>query len=172
MTIYQLENRVPSFTENCFIAPSADVIGSVVMSSFASIWFNAVARGDNDQIRIGENSNIQDNAVLHTDSGCPLLIGDNVTVGHSVMLHGCKIGDGSLIGIGSIVLNNAVIGESCLVGANTLIAEDKVFPDRSLIVGSPGKVVRQLSDPEVQELSKIAQIYVDKIARYQSLKSL
>jgi len=170
VTVYQLENRVPTIAEDCFVAPSADVIGSVKMSACSSIWFNAVARGDNDQITVGNSSNIQDNAVLHTDPGCPLWIGNHVTVGHSVMLHGCVIGDNSLIGIGSVVLNNAVIGESCLIGANTLITEGKTFPDRSLIMGSPGKVVRQISEQEALELSQIARTYVEKIKRYQSLK--
>jgi carbonic anhydrase/acetyltransferase-like protein (isoleucine patch superfamily) len=170
VTVYQLENRVPTIAGDCFIAPSADVIGSVIMASCSSIWFNAVARGDNDQITIGSNSNIQDNTVLHTDPGCPLMIGKNVTVGHSVMLHGCLIGDNSLIGIGSVVLNKAIIGKSCLIGANTLITEGKTFPDRSLIMGSPGKVVREISEQEALELAQIAQTYIEKIARYQSLK--
>jgi carbonic anhydrase/acetyltransferase-like protein (isoleucine patch superfamily) len=117
-------------------------------------------RGDNDPISIGENSNIQDNSVLHTDEGVPLIVGRNVTVGHLVMLHGCRIGDGSLIGIGSVLLNHAVIGKGCIVGANTLIPEGKVFPDYSLIIGSPGKVIRQLSDAEVERLAHSADHYV------------
>jgi carbonic anhydrase/acetyltransferase-like protein (isoleucine patch superfamily) len=125
-----------------------------------------VLRGDNDPISIGENSNIQDGSVLHTDDGVPLTIGRDVTVGHLVMLHGCTVGDGSLIGIGSIVLNRAVIGKNCIVGANTLIPEGKVFPDRVLIVGSPGKVVRELSDAEVAKLQKSAAHYVDNARRY------
>ncbi len=142
------------------------------MQENASIWFNAVARGDNDLIQIGRNSNVQDNAVLHTDPGIPLIIGPGVTVGHSVMLHGCEIGRDSLIGIGSIILNGAKLGESCLVGANTLIAEGKEFAPRSLILGSPGKVIRQLSDKEVVGLQQIAEIYTAKIERYKTLKKI
>lgn len=169
MSVYQFEERVPVIADTSFVAPSADVIGSVVMQQESSIWFNAVARGDNDTITIGSRSNVQDNTILHTDPGIPLNIGDNVTVGHSVMLHGCRIGQNSLIGIGSIIMNNAVIGESCLVGANTLITEGKVFADRSMIVGSPGRVVRQLTDKEVAMLADFAEIYVKKISRYRSL---
>ena len=172
MTIYQLEDRVPKIAENSFVAPSADVIGSVTMAAQSSIWFNAVARGDNDIILIGESSNVQDNVVLHTDPGYPLTIESGVTVGHSAMLHGCRIGRNSLIGIGSVILNGAEIGESCIVGANSLIAEGKIIPERSLVIGSPGRVIRQLSEKEVLELSKIAKIYVDKTIRYQSLKQL
>ena len=170
MTLYRLEDRRPLVHPTSFVAPSADVIGSVQMAAHASIWFNAVARGDNEAITIGECSNVQDNSVLHTDPGIPLTIGGHVTVGHSVMLHGCLIGNGSLIGIGSIVLNNAEIGESCLVGANTLITEGKKFPPRSLIVGSPGRVLRELDDREVRDLAAIATIYVEKIARYRQLE--
>ncbi len=170
MTIYRLEDREPEIDASCYVAPSADVIGSVRMAEYASIWFNAVARGDNAPITIGKRSNIQDNTVLHTDPGVPLVIGDSVTVGHSVMLHGCRIGNGSLIGIGSIVLNNAEIGESCLIGANTLITEGKTFAPRSMIMGSPGRVVRSLSDEEVANLAGVAEIYVRKVARYRDLE--
>ena len=172
MGIYQFEQRQPEIADSCYVAPSADVIGSVVLKPFSSVWFNAVLRGDNDLISIGERSNIQDNTVLHTDPDIALTIGNNVTVGHSVMLHGCSIGDNCLVGIGSTVLNNAKIGNSCIIGANTLITEDKVFPDRSMIIGSPGRLIRQLKDEEVEEISRIAEIYVKKIARYQSLKAL
>jgi carbonic anhydrase/acetyltransferase-like protein (isoleucine patch superfamily) len=172
MTVYRLEDRVPEIDSSCYIAPSADVIGSVRMAAHASIWFNAVARGDNDPITIGENSNIQDNTVLHTDPGIPLVIGNNVTVGHSVMLHGCRIGDDCLIGIGSIVLNQAQIGEQSIVGANTLVTEGKVFPPRSMIVGSPGRIIRQLSDEEVAGLALLADSYVRKISRYRTLTAL
>ena len=163
---------MPEIADSCYIAPSADIIGSIVLKPFSSIWFNAVLRGDNDLITVGERSNVQDNTVLHTDPGIALTIGDNVTVGHSVMLHGCSIGDSSLVGIGSTILNNAKIGNSCIIGANTLITEDKVFPDRSMIMGSPGRLIRQLKDEEVEEISRIAEIYVKKISRYQSLKTL
>lgn len=169
MTIYRLEQRIPEIHPTGYVAPSADVIGSVVMNAASSIWFNAVARGDNDIITIGNNSNIQDNTVLHTDPGIPLTIGDDVTVGHSVMLHGCNIGNGTLIGIGSIILNHAVIGESCLVGANSLVTENKTFPARSMIVGSPARVLRQLTDEEVAHIAAIAGIYVEKVSRYRQL---
>lgn len=140
--------------------------GDVRLGRNASIWWNATLRGDNDPIHIGDNTNIQDGSVLHTDEGVPMHIGNDVTVGHLVMLHGCTVGDGSLIGIGSVILNRAVIGKGCIVGANTLIPEGKVFPDRSLIVGSPGKVVRELSDEDVARLKKSAEHYVDNAARY------
>lgn len=172
MTIYQLEDRIPVLHPTSYVAPSADVIGSVALQARASIWFNAVARGDNDPIHIGENSNVQDNTVLHTDPGIPLVIGSNVTVGHSVMMHGCRIGDGSLVGIGSVILNNAEIGESCLIGANTLITEGKTFPPRSVIMGSPGRVVRELSDVQAEEIAAIAAVYVEKIRRYRTLTPL
>ncbi|MBP7488663.1 MAG: gamma carbonic anhydrase family protein, partial [Azospira sp.] len=133
-----------------------------------SIWWNAVLRGDNDPIHIGANSNIQDGSVLHTDEGVPMHIGANVTVGHMVMLHGCTVGDNSLIGIGSVILNRAVIGKHSIVGANTLIPEGKVFPDGVLIVGSPGKVVRELSEEEKARLQKSADHYVDNARRYAS----
>ncbi len=172
MSVYQFEQSIPDIHDSCFVAPSADVIGLVKMKENSSIWFNAVARGDNDLITIGKNSNVQDNAVLHTDPGIPLIINANVTVGHSVTLHGCEIGEYSLIGIGSVILNRAVIGESCLVGANTLVAEGKHFADRSLILGTPGKVIRQLTDQEVDDLKKIADIYVAKVERYKTLRKL
>lgn len=166
MALYELGEKKPQLGSDAWIAPNATVIGDVRLGANASIWWNAVLRGDNDPISIGENSNIQDGSVLHTDEGVPLTIGRDVTVGHLVMLHGCTVGDGSLIGIGSIVLNRAVIGKNCIVGANTLIPEGKVFPDRVLIVGSPGKVVRELSDEEVAKLQKSAAHYVDNARRY------
>lgn len=166
MALFQLGNKVPQLGSNAWVAPNATVIGDIRLGANASIWWNATLRGDNDPIHIGENTNIQDGSVLHTDEGVSMHIGDNVTVGHLVMLHGCTVGDGSLIGIGSVVLNRAVIGKSCIVGANTLIPEGKVFPDRSLIVGSPGKVVRELTDEEVARLKKSAAHYVENAARY------
>ncbi|NHC05662.1 gamma carbonic anhydrase family protein [Azonexus fungiphilus] len=168
MPLFQLPGKTPQLDASAWVAPNATVIGDVRLGANASIWWNATLRGDNDPIHIGANSNIQDGSVLHTDEGVPLHIGANVTVGHLVMLHGCTIGDGSLIGIGSVILNRAVIGKHCIVGANTLIPEGKVFPERSLIVGSPGKVVRQLSDDEVARLEKSAAHYVDNAARYRS----
>ena len=165
MPIYTLGTRRPQLDPQCWVAPTAIVIGDVRLAKNASIWWNATLRGDNDPISIGENSNIQDNSVLHTDEGVPLTIGRNVTVGHLVMLHGCTVGDGSLIGIGSVILNRAVIGKHCIVGANTLIPEGKVFPDRVLIVGSPGKVIRELSDEDVAKLQKSAEHYVANAQR-------
>ena len=149
-----------------FIAPNATIIGSVRISSGASIWFNAVLRGDNDWIEIGENSNVQDAAVLHTDPGIVLRVGNNVTIGHRVMLHGCEIGDGSLVGIGSTILNNASIGKGCLVGAHSLVTEGKHFPDGVLIVGSPAKVVRELDENERNLLLQSAAVYVANGRRF------
>ena len=153
MPLYQLGSKCPQLHSESWVAPNATLIGDVRMAKNSSIWWNATARGDNDPISIGENSNVQDGSVLHTDEGTPLTIGRDVTVGHMVMLHGCTVGDGSLIGIGSVILNRAVIGKNCIVGANTLIPEGKVYPDRSLIIGSPGKVVRELNDEEVARLA-------------------
>ena len=167
MSVFTLGEKRPQIASSAWIAPNATVIGDVRLAANASIWWNAVLRGDNDPISIGENSNIQDGSVLHTDEGVPMNIGANVTVGHLVMLHGCSVGDGSLIGIGSIILNRAVIGRSSIVGANTLIPEGKVYPDRALIVGSPGKVVRELSDEEVARLQGSATHYVENARRYQ-----
>ena len=149
-----------------WIAPGAVVLGNVVLHRNASVWFGAVLRGDNDPIVVGENSNIQDLSVLHTDAGSPLTIGRDVTVGHKVMLHGCTIGDESLIGIGSIVLNGARIGRNCLIGANSLIPEGREIPDRSLVMGSPGKVVRTLDEGAVQMLRASAAHYVENWRRY------
>ena len=167
MPIYSLGLHAPQIDPQSWIAPNATLIGQVHLARNASIWWNATLRGDKDLINIGENSNIQDGSVLHTDPGMPLTVGCNVTVGHLVMLHGCTVGDGSLIGIGAIVLNRSVIGNNCLVGANTLIPEGKVFPERSLIIGSPGKVVRELSDEEVARLPGSAERYVQNWQRYQ-----
>lgn len=166
MSVFSLADKQPQLDAGVWIAPNATVIGDVRLGSKVSIWWNAVLRGDNDPISIGPNSNIQDGSVLHTDEGVPLSIGANVTVGHLVMLHGCTIGDGALIGIGSIVLNRAVIGANSIVGANTLIPEGKVYPERVLIVGSPGKVVRELSDEEVARLQHSAEHYVANAQRY------
>ena len=154
-----------------YIAPNATVIGSVVLEQDASVWFNAVIRGDNDLITIGARSNIQDGAVLHTDPDIQLTIGRECTIGHMVMLHGCTIGEGSLIGIKAVILNNARIGKQCIIGANALITEGKEIPDRSLVVGSPGRVVRQVTDEEVQFLLWNAEHYVEKLKRYRSALS-
>jgi carbonic anhydrase/acetyltransferase-like protein (isoleucine patch superfamily) len=166
MTVYALPGKQPVIDTAAWIAPNATVIGDVRLAANASIWWNAVLRGDNDPIVIGENSNIQDGSVLHTDEGVPLTLGRDITVGHLVMLHGCTIGDGSLIGIKSVILNRAVIGRNCLIGANTLIPEGKVIPDRSLVMGSPGKIVRTLTDEDVEKLLYSARHYVENARRY------
>lgn len=168
MPIYRLGTLSPQIDPQSWVAPNATLIGDVLLAKNASIWWNVTLRGDNAPISIGENSNIQDGSVLHTDTGIPLSVGRNVTVGHLVMLHGCTVGDGSLIGIGSVLLNRCIIGQHCIVGANTLIPEGKVFPDRSLIIGSPGKVVRQLSDEEVAGLVRSAEHYVSNGQHYRN----
>lgn len=164
---YNLRERTVEFVgTGQWVAPSADLIGSVTLSENASVWFNSVLRGDQDTIRIGAGSNIQDGSVLHTDPGIPLVVGDFVTVGHKVMLHGCEIGDQSLIGIGSIILNGAKIGAQSLVGAGSLITEGKEFPPGSLIVGAPAKVVRELTVDERKTLKMAAEHYVDNARRF------
>ena len=168
MNLFDLAGRSPKLPgpDEYWIAPNAVVLGDVELKRNASVWFGAVARGDNDPIVIGEGSNVQDGSVLHTDEGVPMIIGRHVTIGHLVMLHGCTIGDNSLIGIGSIVLNRAVIGKNCLIGAKSLITENKVIPDNSLVMGSPGKVVRQLEPHEIQGLEASAQHYIANWKRY------
>jgi carbonic anhydrase/acetyltransferase-like protein (isoleucine patch superfamily) len=168
MPIYSLGDRKPVLGLDAWVAPDATVIGDVRLGDEASIWWNAVVRGDNDTITIGAGSNIQDGSVLHADEGVPLTLGERVTVGHLAMLHGCIIGEESLIGIKSVILNKAVIGRHCIIGANSLIAEGKVIPERSLVMGSPGKVVRQLTDEEVARLQLAAQGYVDNARRYRA----
>lgn len=163
---HSLGDRRVEVRGNAWVAPNATLIGSVVLENDASVWFNAVIRGDNDVITIGERSNVQDGSVLHTDEGVRLTIGRDVTVGHMVLLHGCTVGDGTLVGIKSIVLNHAKIGRNCLIGAHSLITEGKEIPDRSLVMGSPGKVVRQLTDEEVARVMANADHYVRKIALY------
>jgi carbonic anhydrase/acetyltransferase-like protein (isoleucine patch superfamily) len=170
MTAYRLGEREPALPPGgeYWIAPNAVVAGHVILKKNASVWFGAVLRGDNDPIVIGENSNIQDNSVLHTDIGSPLTIGDNVTVGHMVMLHGCSVGDGSLIGIGSIVLNGAKIGRNCLVGAGALITEGKEFPDNSMIIGAPAKAVREISPEQAARISAGSMGYVRNWQRFKA----
>ncbi len=166
-TLYSLgEHRVELRGSHHFVAPDATLIGRVVLEHEASVWFKAVIRGDNEPIVIGAGSNIQDGSVLHTDEGVPLTVGPAVTVGHQVMLHGCAIGEGSLIGIKAVVLNHAVIGRECLIGACTLIPEGRAIPDRSLVMGTPGKVVRPLTDAEVAEIRAMSASYVAKARRY------
>lgn len=152
--------------EGTWIAESARVIGAVRLKAFASVWFNAVLRGDNEWIEVGERSNIQDGSVLHTDPGCPLTIGRNVTVGHKAMLHGCTIGDNSLIGISSTILNGAVIPENCVVGAHALVTENKTFEPGSLILGAPAKAVRELDDDAIAMITRSADVYVTNAARF------
>jgi carbonic anhydrase/acetyltransferase-like protein (isoleucine patch superfamily) len=155
-----------------WIAPTAAVMGNVILKKNASVWWGATLRGDNDPIVIGEGSNVQDGSVLHTDHGSPLTLGANVTVGHLVMLHGCTIGDGSLVGIGSIVLNGAKIGKNCLIGANCLITEGKEIPDNSLVMGAPGKVIRELSPEQAARVALGAAHYVENWKRYKRELSL
>lgn len=166
MTVYSVGGRIPQLPASSWVAPNATVIGSVTLGENSSIWWNSVLRGDNENIVIGAHSNIQDGSVLHTDPGIPLTLGDHVTVGHMVMLHGCTVGDGSLIGIKSVIMNRAVIGKECLIGANTLIPEGKVIPDRSLVVGSPGRILRTLTDEEVERLRGTAAHYVENAQMY------
>ncbi len=158
--------RVTTEDEECWIAPTAVLIGHVVLKRNASVWWHTVIRGDNEPITVGENSNVQDGSVLHTDPGFPLTIGRDVTVGHMVMLHGCTIGDGSLIGIGSIVLNGAIIGENCLIAANTLIPEGEEIPARSVVMGSPGHVVREVTERDLAFITGPAARYVANWKRY------
>ena len=166
MAIYELDGKAPTLGEGAWVADTAQVIGMVELGENASVWFGAVARGDTEPIRIGRNSNVQDLSVLHADHGMPLTIGDNVTVGHQVMLHGCTIGDGSLIGIQAVVLNGAKIGRNCVVGAGSVVTEGKAFPDNSLIIGAPAKVVRTLDEAAVAKLGEGNRHYVDNTRRY------
>ncbi|NPU95442.1 MAG: gamma carbonic anhydrase family protein [Gammaproteobacteria bacterium] len=167
--IYRLGDRRVEFRgTDYFIADNATVIGSVIIEQNVSIWFNVVVRGDNDPITIGEGTNIQDGTVLHTDTGIPLTIGKYVTVGHQAMLHGCEIGDNSLIGINAVVLNRAKIGKNCIIGANALIPEGKVIPDNSMVMGSPGKVVREISEQNAMLIKMSALHYVENFKRYKT----
>jgi carbonic anhydrase/acetyltransferase-like protein (isoleucine patch superfamily) len=174
LSVYNLGNVTPELPndDEYWIAPTAAVMGNVILKKNASVWWGAILRGDNDPIVIGEGSNIQDGSVLHTDHGSPLTLGANVTVGHLVMLHGCTIGDGSLVGIGSIVLNGAKIGKNCLIGANCLITEGKEIPDNSLVMGAPGKVIRELSPEQAARVALGAAHYVENWKRYKRELSL
>ena len=168
MALYTLgDTRVETPADGEYwVAPNAVVLGRVRLLRNASVWFGATLRGDNELITIGENSNVQDGSVLHTDPGCPLTVGANVTIGHMVMLHGCEIGDNSLVGIGSIILNRTKIGKNCLIGANTLIGEGKEIPDNSMVLGSSGKVIRQVSPEQLDILRYSAAHYVDNWKHY------
>ena len=170
MALYELDGTgVETPADGSYwVAPNAVVLGKVALETDASVWFGAVLRGDNELIRVGARSNVQDGCVLHTDPGYPLDIGEDCTVGHMVMLHGCTIGARSLIGIGSIILNGARIGEECLIGTNTLIPEGKVIPPRSMVLGSPGKIVRELSDDDVRRFGGAAGRYVNNWKRYKA----
>jgi carbonic anhydrase/acetyltransferase-like protein (isoleucine patch superfamily) len=168
MAIYSIGERHPLLATTAWVAPGAHVLGHVELAEGASVWFGATLRGDNEPIVIGTGSNVQESAVLHTDMGFPLTIGAHVTIGHQVMLHGCTIGDGSLVGIQAIVLNGVRIGRECLIGAGSLIPEGKVIPDRSLVMGTPGKVVRELSDVDVARIRAGADSYVARAAAFRA----
>ncbi|MBT9501254.1 MAG: gamma carbonic anhydrase family protein [Burkholderiaceae bacterium] len=168
MTVYALGDVAPQIDDSAWVADSAQVIGDVQVGADASIWFNCVVRADNEPMRIGRGTNIQDGSVLHSDRGSPLTIGEEVTVGHQVMLHGCTVGNGSLIGIQSVVLNGARIGQYCLVGAGSLVTEGKEFPDGSLIMGRPAKVVRELTPEQIEGLRLSAAGYVANARRYKA----
>lgn len=164
--IYALDGMAPQIDASAWVAAEATLIGKVVVEADASVWFGAVARGDNEEIRIGAGSNVQENSVLHTDPGYPLRIGRNCTIGHKAMLHGCQIGDGSLIGMGAIVLNGAKIGRGCLIGAGALITEGKEIPDGALVMGAPGKVMRMLDDEARARLIRSAEGYQANARRF------
>ena len=168
MSIYQLDDHIPSIPSSAWVADSAQIMGNVTLAENTSVWFGAVLRGDTSTITVGKGSNVQDNSVLHADVGMPLVIGEGVTVGHQVMLHGCTIGNNTLIGIGAIVLNGVKIGNNCLVGAGALVTEGKEFPDGSMIIGSPAKAVRMLSPEQIEGLKMSAQHYVDNASRYKA----
>tara|TARA_B110000444_G_C18565605_1_gene466903 strand:- start:133 stop:645 length:513 start_codon:yes stop_codon:yes gene_type:complete len=164
--IYNFENNTPQLHKESWVASNAVLIGKVILKKDANIWFNVVLRGDIEPITIGEGSNVQDGSIFHTDPGCPLTLGKNVTVGHMVMLHGCEVSDDTLIGIGSTILNKTKIGKNCIIGANTLIPENKIIPNRSLVLGSPGKVIRQVTDKEIENIKINALHYVENYKKY------
>ena len=168
MAVYSLDGVAPEVPGkgHCWVAPSADLIGRVRLLNYASVWFNAVLRGDNEWIVVGEGSNVQDGCVLHTDVGAPLTIGSNCTIGHNAILHGCVIGDNSLVGMGATILNHAKIGRNCLIGANALIPEGKIIPDNSLVVGAPGKIIREIDEEGARKLTASAAIYVANWKRF------
>ncbi len=169
MALYALGDKAPNLDPTAFVFESATVIGQVNLAAGSSVWAQASLRGDNEPITIGRGSNVQEGAVLHTDKGAPLTIGENVTIGHQAMLHGCTVGDGALIGIQAVVLNHARIGRNCLVGAGALVTEGKEFPDNSLILGSPAKVVRTLSDDEIARMHANTADYVTRAAEYRQI---
>jgi carbonic anhydrase/acetyltransferase-like protein (isoleucine patch superfamily) len=164
--IYDFEGNTPKIDPNCWVASNAVIIGKVELKKDSNIWFNSVLRGDVEPITVSEGSNIQDGTVIHTDPGCPTIIGKNVTIGHLVMLHGCIIEDDCLIGIGSTILNKAKIGKNSIIGANALVTENKIIPERSLVLGSPGKIIRQVTDKEIESIKENARHYVDNYKKY------
>ncbi|MEL6871528.1 MAG: gamma carbonic anhydrase family protein [Pseudomonadota bacterium] len=166
MTLYSLDTVTPRLDPACWVAPTADVMGNVAIEADASVWFQTVIRGDNELIRIGQGSNIQDGCVLHTDPGFPITVGPSVTVGHKVMLHGCEVGARSLIGMGAIILNGAVIGEDCLIGAGALIPEGKQIPPGSVVLGAPGKVVREVGDKDREMIRRATESYQARWRRF------
>lgn len=166
--IYSLGDIQPRFLGDYYVAENAIVAGKVLLHNNASIWFNAVVRGDNELITIGENSNVQDGSVLHTDLGYPLTIGKDVTIGHMVMLHGCTIGDETLVGIKSVVMNGAVVGKNCIIGANSLIPERRVIPDGSLVLGSPGRIIRSITAEDIEYIRENMRHYVENFKRYRA----
>ncbi len=166
MTLYALGTTQPTVDDSAWTAPDANIIGNVVLEAGSSVWFGATLRGDNEVIHVGAGSNVQENCVFHTDMGFPLTIGTNCTIGHKVMLHGCTIDDNTLIGMGATILNGAKIGKNCLIGAGALITENKVIPDGSLVMGAPGKVVRELDAKAIQMLTASAQHYSENAARF------
>jgi carbonic anhydrase/acetyltransferase-like protein (isoleucine patch superfamily) len=166
MALYELDGMAPQVAASAWVADNAQVIGDVVLGDDSSVWFGATLRGDTETITVGRGSNIQDGSVLHADVGFPMTVGENVTVGHQVMLHGCTIGDGSLIGIGAVVLNGVKIGKHCLVGAGALVTEGKEFPDGSMILGSPARVTKTLTPEQIEGLRRSAKHYTDNAARY------
>ena len=168
MPVYRIEDDVPRIADSAWVADTAQVIGRVEMADDSSVWFGAVLRGDTEQIRIGVGSNIQDNSIVHADPGFPALIGDRVTVGHLVMLHGCIVGDDTLIGMQAVVLNGAKIGRNCIVGAGALIASGKEFPEGSLIIGNPARVVRQLTPQQIADLRVGSEHYIANARRFRS----
>ena len=168
MALYQLDDERPQLADSAWVADSAQLIGQVELDEDASVWFGAILRGDAERLRVGKGSNVQDASVLHADPGFPLVLGENVSIGHQVMLHGCTIGDGTLIGIQAVVLNGARIGRHCLVGAGALITEGKEFPDGSMILGAPARVVRPLTAEQIAGLQRIAEHYVENAKRFRA----
>jgi carbonic anhydrase/acetyltransferase-like protein (isoleucine patch superfamily) len=166
MTLYALADTAPTVDADAWVAPDANVIGNVTLKAGSSVWFGCTLRGDNEPITVGTGSNVQENCVFHTDPGCPLTIGENCTIGHKVMLHGCTIGDNSLVGMGATILNGAKIGKNCLIGAGALITENKVIPDGSLVMGAPGKVVRELDEAAIARLTASALHYQENARRF------